>query len=471
MAVSGTENRRTGGGRPRKEGGKILPFRRETTLNVGLIVFLFIFMYLIFSVIRYATRETYSSFTVGREESLSSSTSYHAILLRHEIPVVSHWAGYVDFFAPEVSHVSVGSIVNSVDELGTYSEAIRNASDMQSLSQEELLNLKSRLKTVAEQYSGARFPAIYEGKDLINAFFMSHIGSASLAVLDQNASLNEFFHVHKADTSGLVLYYQDGYENKSAGELTAADFGGTRYARTRTADLVTVGDFLYKLVDSEDWTLVIPLSAEEAAYYSDKTSVSFTFLKSGMNTQAPCRVINGADGSYLLEISMTRYLVQFASDRFTEIRIDQAGARGYKIPLSCQVTESVFLIPREYEISDGNSGGFLQEVYNGSDQTARFIQPAIYYRDETYCYVSRESLPAETVLIRQDSQDRYTVRLTTQMTGVYQINSGFTVFSPIEILEQNAEYLLVKKGTQNGVATYDTLLLNASAYTAGQILH
>ena len=57
------------------------------------------------------------------------------------------------------------------------------------------------------------------------------------------------------------------------------------------------------------------------------------------------------------------------------------------------------------------------------------------------------------------------------MTGVYQINSGFTVFSPIEILEQNAEYLLVKKGTQNGVATYDTLLLNASAYTAGQILH
>ena len=439
---------------------------------MGLIVFLFIFLYFTFSLIRYATRETYSSFPVGREESLSSAKSYHALILRQEESVLSHWAGYVDFFAPEASHVSVGSIVTSVDELGTYSETIRNASDLQKLSDEELLNLKSRLRSISSSYSGLRFPSVYEGKDSINAFFMSHIGSASLAVLEQNASLNEFFHVHKSDTSGLVLYYRDGYENREAKDLTAEDFGGKQYNRERTDNLVTVGDFLYKLVNSEDWKLVLSVSAEEAAYYSDKNSVRFTFIKNGLSTEAGCRILNGADGSYLMELSLTRYLVQFATDRFTEIRIDQAGEKGYKIPLSCQTTETVYLIPREYELTDENGSpvGFLQEAYSGTVETPRYIQPKVYMRDEQYCYVSRETLPAETVLIRQDSQDRYTVRLTSTLKGVYQINSGYTVFCPIEVLEQNGEYLLVRRDTQNGISTYDSLLLNASEYTSGQIL-
>ena len=386
--------------------------------------------------------------------------------------MVYHWAGYVDFFAPEASHVSVGSIVNSVDELGTYSEAIRKASDLQRLNDEELLHLKSRLQNLSVSYSGNRFPSVYEGKDSINSFFMSHIGSASLAVLDQNASLNEFFHVHKSDTSGLVLYYSDGYESKQAKDLTAEDFAGTAYKRQRTDNLVTVGDFLYKLVDSEDWSLVLPITAEEAAYYNDKTSLRFTFLKNGLNAEAKCQVMNGADGSYLMELKLTRYLVQFATERFAEIRIDQAGEKGYKVPLSCQVEETVYLIPRDYELKDdkGNGVGFLQAVYNGSVQTAQYIQPTVYIRNEEYCYVSRESLPPETTLIKQDSQDRFTVRLTTVLNGVYQINSGFTVFCPIEILERSGEYLLVKRGTPNGIATYDSLLLNADGYTTGQIL-
>ncbi len=472
MAAAGTRDRRTGGNTARKEGGKVLPFRHESTLNIGFIAFVFIFLYLVFSLVRAATRESYSSFTVGREESLNSSRSYHAVILRQENKVLSHWAGYVDFFTTEASHVSVGSVVSSVDELGTYSDMIRSASDLESLSTEEMLNLKAKLRSISASYSGDRFSSLYEGKDDVSTFFLSHVGSASLEVLEQNLSLNEFFHVHKSDTSGLVLFYQDGYETKQPKDLTAEDFTGKKYKRTKTEDLVTVGDFLYKLVDSEDWYLVLPLTAEEAAAYGEKTYVSFTFLKNGLAAEAPCSVVNGADGSYLLQLDMTRYLVQFAGERFTEIRIETSGESGYKVPLSCRVTETVYMIPREYEVSGTENGGagFLQEIYNGTVRTARVIQPTVYYRDDEYCYISMEALPAETVLIKQDSQERYTVRLTTSITGVYQINAGFTVFCPIEVLDENGEYLLIKRGTANGITTYDTLLLNAAGYTAGQIL-
>ena len=470
MAETGrtTRNRRSTG----REGAKILPFRRELTINLGVIIFLFILLYLAVSVIRSATRESYSTFTVGREESLNGNQTYRALILRDEQIVTSRWAGYVDMFAPECGHVSIGSVVTSVDEIGTYSEKIKEVAELQSLSKDELRNFKTRLQKLSLNYDSDSFSAVYESRAAISAFFSTHIGKASLDVLEGNAALNEFFHLYKSDTAGMILYYQDGFEGKKPESVTAPDFENRDYQRETTARLVTLGDFLYKLVDSENWTLVIPLTAEEAAKYGSQSRIDLTFLKNGLRTTAAAEVYNGPDGSLLLRLDLSRYLVQFATDRFTEIRLEGFGAEGYKIPVSCRVQENVYLIPREFEarLASGEPDGFYQEIVTGSEQTIRHITPTVFKRDEQYCYVSRQDLPAESVLLKQDSQDRYTVRLTAAMTGVYQVNAGYTVFCPVEILEESGEYLLVKRGTEKGIATFDEILLNGTRYTDGQIL-
>ena len=471
MAGAGrqTHNRRNSTAR---EGAKILPFRRELTINLGVIIFLFILLYLAASIIRSATRESYSVYTVGREESLNGNQTYRALILRNEQVVSSRWAGYVDMFAPESGHVSIGSVVTSVDEIGTYSEKIKEVAELQSLSREELRTFKTRLQKLALSYDGASFSSVYESRGAISAFFSTHIGKASLDVLEGNAALNEFFHLYKSDTPGMILYYKDGFESRRPEDITAADFENSDYQRDNTANLVTPGDFLYKLVDSENWTLVIPLSAEDAAKYGSQSRIDLTFLKNGLKTTADAGIFNGPDGSILLRLDLSRYMVQFATDRFTEVRLEGFGSEGYKIPVSCRVEESVYLIPREFETvkEDGTPDGFYQETVNGSEQTIRHIMPTVYLRDEKYCYVSRQDLPAESVLIRQDSQERYTIRLTSRMTGVYQVNAGYTVFSPVEILEESADYLLVRRGTEQGIATFDQVLLNGAQYTDGQIL-
>ena len=459
-------------GSAEREGGRILPFRREARLNIALIVFAFIAIYLIFSLVRSATRKQYASFEVGREESLSDSRTYQALILRQEQVVNSRWAGYVDIFASEASHVSVGSIVSSVDEIGTYSESIRESAGMQHLSDEELMRLKGTLRGLSASYRDGDFSSVYDVKDSIDAFFIAYLGNASLDVLEQNASLNEFFHVHKSDTSGLVLYYQDGYEARTADSLRESDFSGSGYKRSATAGLVAAGDFLYKLVDSENWSLLFPVTPKEAAIYGNEDTLRFTFLKNGLNASADCSIINGADGSLLVKLDMSRYLVQYASDRFTEIRIESVGERGYKIPASCRTEENVFLIPLAYEIVAGEepTGQFLKETYSSSTRTIETVSLNVYRRDDTYCYVSGENLTSEDVLLKPDSQERYTVRLSTSLTGVYQINSGYTVFCPIEILEESEDYFLVKKGTYKGISTYDILLLDAADYKVGQVL-
>ena len=456
----------------RKGGAKILPFRRELNLNIGFIIFLFIFLYLAVSLIRSATKESYSSFTVGFEESLSGTRQYRALILRQEKPVNSRFAGYVDVFAPEGSHVSTGAIVSSVDEIGTFSQSIKEGSDQSSLSPDELGAFRDKLRTLAMGFDSNRFSAVYESKNTINAFFTSRVSSASLESLEENASLNEFFHVYKAESGGLVLFYRDGYEARAAAQLSAADFSGNAYQRETAQSLVSSGDFLYKLVSSENWSLVIPLSAEEAALYAPESSIRFTFLKNGLSARAQSGVINGADGTYLLKLDLSRYMVQFAADRFTEIRIESVGGQGYKIPKSALVTETAFLVPRDYEISgaDGKTG-FLQEIKVGSAETVQFISPDILMRDDNYCYVSQAALSAESVLVKPESQDRYTVRLSGSLSGVYRINSGFTAFAPVEILEESEEYYLVRRGTPLGVETHDILILNASKYRLGQLLH
>ena len=78
MATTGNRQTSKNGGNARREGAKILPFRREISLNLGVIIFLFILLYLVVSLVRSASREPYSLFEVGREESLNTSQSHRA---------------------------------------------------------------------------------------------------------------------------------------------------------------------------------------------------------------------------------------------------------------------------------------------------------------------------------------------------------------------------------------------------------
>ena len=158
MATTGNRQTNKSGRNARREGAKILPFRREISLTLGVIIFLFILLYLVVSLVRSATREPYSLYEVGREEGLNTSQSHRALILRSEQVVSSRWAGYVDLFAPESGHVSVGSVVTSVDEIGTYSQKIKEVAELQSLNKEELRSFKTRLQKLSYGYRGQEFP-------------------------------------------------------------------------------------------------------------------------------------------------------------------------------------------------------------------------------------------------------------------------------------------------------------------------
>ena len=270
----------------------------------------------------------------------------------------------------------------------------------------------------------------------------------------------------ESTAAGLAAYYRDGFETKSAEDLTAADFDETKYERETTPDLVTAGGFLYKTVTSENWSLAVQVSAEEAAAYGQYGSLGITFLKNGLKTTAASSVVTGADGGYYLKLDLSRYMIQFISDRYTRIRIRRSEEDGYKLPKTALTQEDFYMIPKEY-LTDA---GFIAASYASGTESVKSVKPAVLYEDERYCYVAMSEMEGGTILAKPDSADRYTVRLTAPLDGVYKISKGYTEFCPVVILDETDDYVLGAQNVRNGVSAYDTILLNAAGYRSGQIL-
>ena len=71
-------------------------------------------------------------------------------------------------------------------------------------------------------------------------------------------------------------------------------------------------------------------------------------------------------------------------------------------------------------------------------------------------------LKAGDVLIMPGSEERFTVGPTASLEGVYNINKGYAVFKQIDIIEDNEEFVTVRKGTRYGLSVYDHILLDGS---------
>ena len=449
-----------------KEGARILPFRHGININIGLVIFIFIFLYLVYSLIHFAARENYTTFQVAMPGPLSEDLSYQAIILRQEDVTEAEHSGYVDLYVQEGGRVSVGVDIASVDEIGTYSAQIREAMTERELTREEQLRLKTALKELSDSYRGMNFSAVYERKSMLRSAVLENSVSELYGEILAGTPAADFFHVSECAATGMVTYYRDGYETKSVRDLTAAVFDTTKYSRETTQDLVAAGDFLYKTVTSEGWSLGVPLTADEAAEYGKVTALGVTFLKNGLNTTAAASVITGADGGYYLKLDLSRYLIRFISDRYTMIRIRRTEENGYKLPKTALTKESFYMIPRDY-LTDA---GFIQASYDGGRETVQTVKTDIVFEDEKYYYVAQTAFAGGTILARPDSSERYTVRLTAELDGVYKISKGFTEFCPVVIVAESDDYVLSAQNVRNGVSAYDTILLNAAGYTSGQIL-
>ena len=85
---------------PKKKNKKIIKYRKPLHINVGMIIFALIFVYMVFSVYTYIRRDKIQFYEV-QEGSIVNNTDYTGIILREEEVKTADRSGYINYYIRE----------------------------------------------------------------------------------------------------------------------------------------------------------------------------------------------------------------------------------------------------------------------------------------------------------------------------------------------------------------------------------
>ncbi len=448
---------------------KISKYRRPLNLNIGMLIFAAILVYIVICVIMYFRTDHIVGYNV-KEGSLTSSSIYKGIALRTEEIVTSTNAGYVNYFTREGERAAVGNLVYTIDETGRLSDYIRaNENGENSLSDTNLAELKTEIMSFTNRFDRTDFSDVYSFKHNMEGTVLKLANYNILENVDalNKASGNSLINYCYAAKSGIVSYFIDGYEDLTLQSITAEHFDEKNYQEEylMNNDLVAAGDPVYKLSTNEDWSVVIQVDKEMADTLMDEQYVKVKFLKNQYESWGEVDSYTNEAGDTFVSLTFTNSMITFCTDRFLDIELLLEDEKGLKIPNSSIVEKEFFVVPKKYVTQGGNSGnyGVLLETYDeNGNPTTEFVETPIYYETETDYYLDDMVLHSQNIILMPESTAKYTVSKTGTLIGVYNINKGYADFKQITILYQNDEYAIVKSNTAYGLNVYDHIVLDAS---------
>lgn len=465
---------------PKKK--KIVRYKKPLNINVGMIIFAVIFVYLSFSVYTYLRRDRVQFFEVT-EGSIVNDRAYTGMIFRDETVYTAPQSGNINYYIREGKRAAAGSRIYSLDEtgeLGTFLEEYQGAN--QTLSPENAADLKRKLSALCLSYEDNQFAAVYNEKYLLQAAVAEYMNFYILDSLEaQMEEKGIRYQQIYSDRAGIVSYAVDSFDESTPETITKESFDRTAYQHNviKSGGLIEAGTAVYKMVTSEDWSVVFPLTEEDEEVFSERKTLTIRPDSSDLTLKGDYSTFHGADGTLFGRLDFDRYMIQFVSERFLDFEIVTEEAQGLKIPVTAVTSKDFYTIPVAYLVKGGNadagSSGFYKEVYSESGEASIVFTPAeVYNSTEEYYYVDkREDGPFKNgdYIVKPDSNERFQIGPTAALDGAYNINKGYAVFKLIKEVAGNGEYYIIEKGTSYGLSVYDHIVLDASAVSEGQIVY
>ena len=454
----------------------IKKFRARRELNLGIFLFAIVFIYLVITIIMYFTGNNISVYEV-REGSIVNDHSYTGLILRQETAVNAEADGYISYYQNENSKVKRGTYIYALspEKLDTdknmSGESAENAG---SLNPEIQAGLIYQMQGFNENYASNSFSAVYTLKNEINtslqdAFSSTRTEHLSTVIAESGLEVASY----PSAQDGIVAFTVDGYESLTKDTFTAENFDKTKYESAELADQmrISAGSPVYRLITSEDWSVIVQLDRETAEQLrSDEvSSIKVRIDKDSETLWADFSIIT-RNGNYYGCLDFDNSMIRYAEERYLNIELILEDESGLKIPKSSVIEEKFYVIPEDYITAGGNSSsdGLMVQEESGE---AVFHPVDIYdSSDNGEVYISRDDISEGTVLIKPESSETYTVGKTKTLQGVYNINKGYAVFKKVNILCENDEYYIVQEGESYGLYNYDHIVQDGSSVKAEEVL-
>ncbi len=114
----------------------------------------------------------------------------------------------------------------------------------------------------------------------------------------------------------------------------------------------------------------------------------------------------------------------------------------------------------------------IKKLDENGDVTLKQVEPAIYMKDDDFCYVDPNDFSSEDVLVSPDTNETLALSQLekAEIDGVYCVNQGITNFRYIDEIFQDNEYTIVRSDVDYSIARYDRIILNQTMVKENQII-
>lgn len=459
------------------DSGKIRQYKKPVNINIGMIFFGVIFIYLVICIFSYFTTKHITGYQV-KKGSLFINNIYTGIAVRKEQLIQSSYSGYLNYYVREGSRIGAFKMVCTVDEGGRLKDLIDEQSmGENALSEEALYYIRNDIMDFSHEFEARNFSNVY---DFMYSIHGNVLEQANNNVLENLEALNRsgesgLINICNSPTSGIVVYSYDGYEDFKANSITKEILNQENYEKKQmiSDELVSTGDPIYKLITDEKWSVIIQTDQERADYLLKEEYVQVKFLKDQNVSWAEVNLITNGEGEHFIELIFNNSMISYCTDRFIDLELIIEEEEGLKVPNSAIITKEFFLIPEDYVTKSGPEGedGVLRQVYDEDGNLIQKFTPiTIYNKEENIYYADGPELEIGDLIQKLDSSDTYEVHERGSLVGVYNKNKGYADFKQIRVLYENEEYSIIKSNTEYGLIEYDYIVLDAQAVHEDELI-
>ncbi len=460
------------------ENKKIVRFPNRFRLNIGVVFFGIIFIYIVFNIFSYFTTEHISSHEV-QQGTIAENNLYRGLILREETIFTSEYSGYVDYYVHDTAKSSYNHLVYSIDENGDVANKIDSAQDSEAeFSTSDYATIKETIAAFAGSYDAKSYYQVYPFENQLDSQLMEALNKSALDSLSDyvaTAQSNNTFHLVNATQPGVVVYYTDGYENVTTDTYRPNMLNELNYQKVslKQTEKVEKGNAVYKMITSEDWDIILQVSDATYNKLSDTDVVKIQFKKDGISCWVNFE-FEKIDNQYYMILKLKDHMVRFANDRYVEVALLLDEESGLKIPNSAITMKEFYVVPKEYFLKGGNANtdGLLVNSQDKNGKTiTTFIETSLYNETEESYYIDELDIHSGSVIVKPDSTETYTIHETDQLAGVYNVNKGYAVFKQIDVIYQSDAYSIIRTGTAYGISLYDHIALEGDKVEENEIIH
>lgn len=454
-----------------KKNRTVVKYRKPFKPNIALLILLIIIVYVVVISWNYFHDEHISIYEVN-ETSIADDSTLTGFILREESVVYSEQAGYINFYHADQSKVGKKEVVYTIDKNGTVNDLLEQVQSDHQTTSSDIQKLREVISDYYSNYNQASYYTVKDFHyDIENTIFEQSRSNLYSDIKKQlsEASKSDEIVKSKAANPGVISYSVDGYEDITLDRINPDLFKDTTSVerdQLSSAEKVEANVPVYKLVTSDEWKIVVPLTDTLYQKLKDQVTVRITVKKDQVSFNCSLTFQENA-GTQFAVLSSGRYMGRYLNDRYLDIELNLNAATGYKIPNSSIIKKKMTVIPKEYvtngsqKIEEANVPGVLKVTYDKSGKEIKtFVSVEnASMKDDKY-YVNDTILAPGDTIVDPVTTDLVTLSTQESVEGVYCVNTGYCQFRKIEKIYENNEYTIVSPNTSGGISNYDHIVVN-----------